>query len=360
MSTIEKPLLRVKDLAVEFATYGGSVKAVRGVSFDLMPKETFAVVGESGCGKSVTFQALMGLVPCPPGIITSGSAEFQGLDLLKLTQNQLESVRGKEISMIFQDPLTSLNPTMKIGKQIAEVIIRHRGLSYSDALKDVVDLMKLVQIPEAAARVNQYPHEFSGGMRQRVMIAIALACRPKLLIADEPTTALDVTIQGQILALLKQLQKEIDMAVVLITHDLGVVASVADRVGVMYGGQIIETGTVDEIFYTSAHPYTLGLKHAIPNPLKPNASDLRAIPGSPPDLFSPPPGCAFAARCDHAMEVCEQYSPPTFSKLTAKTGARLPTDGERYASCWLHHEATPLQHKKAFENLAALYQEGHL
>jgi oligopeptide transport system ATP-binding protein len=338
----QAPILKVSNLAVEFATYGGSVRAVRGVSFELYPKETLAIVGESGCGKSVTFQALMGLIPCPPGRITSGEALLGDLDLLKLTQQKLESVRGRDVSMIFQDPLTSLNPTMKVGKQIAEVIVRHRGLSMSDALKEAVDLMKLVQIPEAAARVNQYPHEFSGGMRQRVMIAIALACRPKVLIADEPTTALDVTIQGQILELLRKLQREIDMAVILITHDLGVVASVADRVAVMYAGQIVETGTVDEIFLDSSHPYTVGLRHAIPNPLQPNLKNLKAIPGSPPDLFSPPLGCGFAARCPHVMEVCSEFVPPKFG-LERSIAAR----GDRYAACWLHHEAAPAATRQA-------------
>lgn len=330
------PILKVNDLSVEFATYGGSVKAVRGVSFELFPKETLAIVGESGCGKSVTFQALMGLIPCPPGKITSGQALLGEMDLLQMSQHQLESVRGKDVSMIFQDPLTSLNPTMKVGKQIAEVIIRHRGTTMAAALKESVDLMKLVQIPEAQSRVNQYPHEFSGGMRQRVMIAIALACRPKVLIADEPTTALDVTIQGQILELLRKLQREIDMAVILITHDLGVVASVADRVAVMYAGKIIETGTVDEIFLESSHPYTLGLRNAIPNPSHPSLKNLRAIPGSPPDLFSPPSGCGFAARCPFVMEVCSEFSPPSFT-LNRQPNAV----GDRYSACWLHHDAAP-------------------
>jgi oligopeptide transport system ATP-binding protein len=344
MSENRQPVLKVEDLTVEFATFGGTVKAVRGVSFEVFPKETLAVVGESGCGKSVSFQALMGLIPCPPGRITSGTAILAGTDLLKLSQHQLESVRGHDISMIFQDPLTSLNPTMKVGRQIAEVIVRHRGKSMSDALKEAVELMKLVQIPEAQSRVNQYPHEFSGGMRQRVMIAIALACRPKVLIADEPTTALDVTIQGQILELLRRLQREIDMAVVLITHDLGVVASVADRVAVMYAGQIVETGTVDEIFFESSHPYTVGLRHAIPNPMHPSLRDLKAIPGSPPDLFSPPAGCSFAARCPHAMEVCHEFVPPQFAATRLKGAV-----GDRYAACWLHHDAAPTGLKEQFK-----------
>jgi oligopeptide/dipeptide ABC transporter ATP-binding protein len=330
----KSPLLEVRDLAVDFATYGGRVQAVRGVSFDVYPGETLAIVGESGCGKSVMCQALMGLVPCPPGRIVSGTAKLQGKDLLKLSRVEQEAVRGRDLSMIFQDPLTSLNPTMTVGDQIAEVLVKHQKLSRKAALKEAVDLMKLVQIPEAGSRVGQYPHEFSGGMRQRIMIAIALACRPKILIADEPTTALDVTIQGQILELLRRLRKEIDMAVILITHDLGVVASVADRVAVMYAGQIVETGHVDEIFARPGHPYTLGLEAAIPNPLRGDSQTLKAIPGSPPDLFSPPEGCAFAARCDRSMEVCVSFTPPRFPLRAGAAEAR-------YACCWLHHEAAP-------------------
>jgi oligopeptide transport system ATP-binding protein len=329
MSAGKAPLLKVRDLAVEFATYGGSVRAVRGVSFDVQPGEVLAIVGESGCGKSVTVQTLMGLIPCPPGKVVGGSAELMGKDLLRMKRHELEAVRGRDMSMIFQDPLTSLNPTMTVGDQIAEVLIKHQKLSKQAALKEVIDLMRLVQIPEADRRVGQYPHEFSGGMRQRIMIAIALACRPKILIADEPTTALDVTIQGQILELLRNLRQEIGMSVILITHDLGVVATLADRVAVMYAGQIVETGTVDEIFATPRHPYTVGLKAAIPNPLHPDGFALRPIPGSPPDLFSPPEGCAFAARCPHTMEVCTSFQPPAFAAAS------------HVAHCWLHHQAAP-------------------
>jgi oligopeptide/dipeptide ABC transporter ATP-binding protein len=330
-----QPLLKVRDLAVDFATYGGRVQAVRGVSFDVFPGEVLAVVGESGCGKSVTFQTLMGLIPMPPGRVVSGSAELMGRDILKLSSRAQEEIRGRDLGMIFQDPLTSLNPTMTVGDQIAEVLVRHQGMARAAALKEAAELMRLVQIPEAGRRLGQYPHEFSGGMRQRIMIAIALACRPKILIADEPTTALDVTIQGQILELLRKLRREINMAVVLITHDLGVVASLADRVAVMYAGQIVETGTVDEIFERPSHPYTLGLKAAIPNPLKADSADLRPIPGAPPDLFSPPEGCAFAARCEFAMDVCTSFAPPAFQ--TGDGGGR----GGRYACCWLQHEHAP-------------------
>lgn len=342
----KNPLLKVDNLRVEFNTYGGVVKAVRGVSFEVYPGETLAIVGESGCGKSVTCQSLMGLIPCPPGKIVAGSAMLDGRDILKLSPKELQSVRGKDLGMIFQDPLTSLNPTMKVGNQIAEVIIRHRKLSKQDALKEAVDIMKLVQIPEAKKRIHQYPHEFSGGMRQRVMIAIALACRPKVLIADEPTTALDVTIQGQILNLLKELQKEINMAVVLITHDLGVVASVADRVAVMYAGKIVETGTVDEIFYQPGHPYTVGLQKAIPNPLEPEEGALTSIPGSPPDLFSPPVGCSFFARCPSAMKVCEGFEPPQFKFNRMEQKSNI---GDRFADCWLHHGSSPAPYRKPLE-----------
>lgn len=332
---MKEPILKVRDLAVEFKTYGGFVKAVRGVSFDVFPGEILAIVGESGCGKSVTCQTLMGLIPCPPGRVTSGSAMLGDKDLLKMSRQELEQIRGKDLGMIFQDPLTSLNPTMTVGAQISEVIIKHQRTSKSEAFKKAVELMKLVQIPEAEQRWSQYPHEFSGGMRQRIMIAIALACRPKILIADEPTTALDVTIQGQILELLKQLQSEINMSVILITHDLGVVASVADRVAVMYAGQIVETGSVNEIFGQPAHPYTAGLKLAIPNPMKNDQSILESIPGSPPDLFSPPRGCAFSVRCKTAMKVCLENDPPP---MVLDTGS---IRSDRFSKCWLHHEHAP-------------------
>jgi len=329
----EKPILDVKNLKVEFATLGGSVKAVRGVSFNVKPGEVLAIVGESGCGKSVTCQSLMGLIPCPPGKITEGTAMLDGVDILKIGDKGMEDIRGAVMSMIFQDPLTSLNPTMTVGSQVAEVIIKHRKFSPAKAKEEVLELMRLVQIPEVEKRYKQYPHEFSGGMRQRVMIAIALACRPKVLIADEPTTALDVTIQGQILELIRNLREEINMAVVLITHDLGVVAAVADRVAVMYAGEIVETGRVEDIFKTPGHPYTRGLQEAIPNPLLVGQRDLNPIPGSPPDLFAPPEGCAFSARCKFAMEVCKKHAPPTFDVTTG--------DHSQFAACWLQHKSAP-------------------
>jgi oligopeptide/dipeptide ABC transporter ATP-binding protein len=331
MSNSEQ-VLCVEDLVVEFDTFGGKVRAVRGVSYNVNAGETLAVVGESGCGKSVTVQALMGLIPMPPGRIVSGSARLLGEELIGLSQKELNRVRGANMGMIFQDPMTSLNPTMRIGEQIAETLVVHRGMSNQDALKEAISLLERTRIPEAAQRVRQYPFEFSGGMLQRVMIAMSLACKPKLLIADEPTTALDVTIQDQVLELMKELQREDDMALILITHDLGVVARMADRVAVMYAGEVVESGSVEDIFYRATHPYTQGLKLAMPDLHEHGADQLRAIAGSPPDLFSPPPGCAYHPRCPHAMQVCSQVSP------TSRTFA----DGHA-ASCWLQHEDAPAQ-----------------
>ncbi len=321
------PVLSVDNLVVEFSTFGGKVQAVRGVSYHVNEGKTLAVVGESGSGKSVTVQAIMGLIPMPPGRIVSGSAKLLGKELLHLDQTQLNEVRGADIAMIFQDPMTSLNPTMKIGDQIAETLRVHRGLSKSDALAEAVRLLDRTRIPEAAQRVRQYPFEFSGGMLQRVMIAMSLACKPKLLIADEPTTALDVTIQDQVLELMREIQREDNMAVVLITHDLGVVARMADDVAVMYGGEIVEYGSVDEIFYDSAHPYTEGLKQAMPDSHAQSSERLQAIPGSPPDLFAPPRGCAYHPRCPHAMQICARQSAPTIAS---------DVSGSHHSSrCWL-------------------------
>lgn len=324
-------VLCVDDLVVEFDTFGGKVRAVRGVSYSVNAGETLAVVGESGCGKSVTVQALMGLIPMPPGRIVRGSARLLGEELIGLSQKELNRVRGANMGMIFQDPMTSLNPTMRVGEQIAETLVVHRGLSNREALKEAVRLLERTRIPEAAQRVRQYPFEFSGGMLQRVMIAISLACKPRLLIADEPTTALDVTIQDQVLELMKELQREDGMAIILITHDLGVVARMADRVAVMYAGEVVESGTVDDIFYRATHPYTQGLKLAMPDLHQHGADQLRAIPGSPPDLFAPPPGCAYHPRCPHAMQVCSSISP-----------SRTVFEVEHAASCWLQHADAPV------------------
>jgi oligopeptide/dipeptide ABC transporter ATP-binding protein len=320
-------LLEVKGLHVQFATHGGVVKAVRGVSFSLDAGKTLAIVGESGCGKSVTVQAVMGLIPVPPGRITAGSVRFQGKELVGLGAAHANRIRGKEIGMIFQDPMTSLNPTMKVGKQITETLRYHEGLSGAAARRKAVELLERVQIPEARDRVDQYPFQFSGGMRQRVMIAMALACNPKVLIADEPTTALDVTVQAQILNLLKDLQREHRMAIVLITHDLGVVAQMADDVAVMYAGEIVEQGTVDDVFYRPAHPYTLGLQQAMPHRDERRRRRLEPIEGSPPDLFSPPAGCPYVERCPWGMKVCGPNDPPLWA-----------VEPGHDARCWLHHE----------------------
>ncbi|MBX9765906.1 MAG: ABC transporter ATP-binding protein, partial [Bdellovibrionales bacterium] len=247
-------ILTIRDLRVEFSTYGGTVQAVRGVNLEVGAGETLAVVGESGCGKSVTMQSIMGLIPMPPGRITSGSAKLMGQELIRTSLKELNRIRGRDVGMIFQDPMTSLNPTMTIGDQISETLIVHKGLNSASARKRAIELLERVHIPEPHLRVESYPFQYSGGMRQRVMIAMALACEPKLLIADEPTTALDVTIQAQILNLLKELQSQTGMAMIIVTHDLGVVARVADRVAVMYAGQVVEKGSVDQIFYQSSHP----------------------------------------------------------------------------------------------------------
>jgi oligopeptide transport system ATP-binding protein len=326
-------ILEVRDLRVEFDTYGGVVKAVRGVSFDVKAGKTLAIVGESGCGKSVTVQSIMGLIPRPPGRITSGSVKLDGNEILGVPLSVANRFRGREIGMIFQDPMTSLNPTMTVGRQISETVRIHEGFSREQAHARAIELLEQVQIPEARTRVDHYPHQFSGGMRQRVMIAMAIACNPRILIADEPTTALDVTIQAQILELMKKLQRERNMAIVLITHDLGVVANMAEDVAVMYAGQIVESGTVDDIFYRSSHPYTLGLRAAMPQNDELKKKKLIPIEGSPPDLFSPPKGCAYFDRCPNAMSICAQINPELWGVASG-----------HHSRCWLHHEYTPAAH----------------
>lgn len=306
-----QPILQVKDLHVSFSVRGGEVKAVRGVNFEVGKGETVAIVGESGSGKSVTAQTIMQLIPSPPSKVKQGEIIFQGENLLKKSNKQMESIRGKDIGMIFQDPMTSLNPTIKVGKQITEGIKKHQKVSTEEANKLGLEMLKLVGIKNAEARFNQYPHEFSGGMRQRVMIAIALACKPSLLIADEPTTALDVTIQAQILDVMKDMQKRLDTSIILITHDLGVVAGMCDRVIVMYAGEVVETGTSMEIFRNPQHPYTRGLLRSLPRIDQKKDEPLIPIMGTPPDLIKPPIGCPFAARCDYAMEVCGKIDPAT-------------------------------------------------
>ena len=328
-------LLEVKNLCVNFGTYGGEVKAVRGVTFDLHKGETLAIVGESGSGKSVACKTIMRILSSN-GYIKDGQILFDGKDLTKISEKDMEKVRGKDIAMIFQDPMTSLNPTMTIGKQIMEPIIKHQGFSKEDARKRAIELIELVGISDAEKRFKQYPHQFSGGQRQRIgiarariVIAISLACNPKVLIADEPTTALDVTIQAQILELIKDLQEKTGVAVIFITHDLGVVANMADRVAVMYAGKIIEYGTSDDIFYDPKHPYTWGLLGSMPT-LDIGDNDLYNIPGTPPDLMDPPKGDAFALRSAYAMKIDHLAEPPMFK-----------VSDTHYAATWLLHPLAP-------------------
>lgn len=321
-------LLEVKNLCVNFGTYGGEVKAVRGVTFDLHKGETLAIVGESGSGKSVACKTIMRILSSN-GYIKDGQILFDGKDLTKISEKDMEKVRGKDIAMIFQDPMTSLNPTMTIGKQIMEPIIKHQGFNKEDARKRAIELIELVGISDAEKRFKQYPHQFSGGMRQRIVIAISLACNPKVLIADEPTTALDVTIQAQILELIKDLQEKTGVAVIFITHDLGVVANMADRVSVMYAGKIIEYGTSDDIFYDPKHPYTWGLLGSMPT-LDIGDNDLYNIPGTPPDLMDPPKGDAFALRSAYAMKIDHLAEPPMFK-----------VSDTHYAATWLLHPLAP-------------------
>jgi peptide/nickel transport system ATP-binding protein len=308
-----EPVLEVVDLKSWFFTRDGVVRAVDGVSFEVAPGETLAIVGESGCGKSVTALSILRLIPSPPGRIVSGSIRFAGRDLLDLTNAEMRRVRGNEIAMIFQEPMTSLNPVLTIGRQITETLIRHQGLGRKSALARAVDMLQVVHIPEAERRIGEYPHQLSGGMRQRVMIAMALACNPKLLIADEPTTALDVTIQAQILDLMRELKQKIAAAIVLITHDLGVVAEMAQRVVVMYAGRKAEEATVDALFHRPLHPYTKGLLNSVPR-LGASLSArplprLAEIAGTVPPLNEAIPGCPFAARCTFSTDICHRQMP---------------------------------------------------
>lgn len=332
-------LLEVKNLHVTFSTYGGTVQAVRGVSFFINKGETLAIVGESGCGKSVTSNAIMDLIPNPPGKITNGKILFKGKDLTKMKEKQMRSIRGVDISMIFQDPMTALNPTLTIGNQLMEGLRQHHKVSKAQAREKALEMMRLVGIPNPEERMEQHPHQFSGGMRQRIVIAIALICEPELLIADEPTTALDVTIQAQILELFANIQQSTGVAIMLITHDLGVVAKIADRIAVMYAGKIIETGTKREIFYQGQHPYTQGLLNSIPR-LDMEGEKLEPIGGTPPDLFSPPKGCAFTARCPFAMEVCSKVYP-----------AHTKQSESHYVDCWLQDERAKKQKAISAENI---------
>lgn len=324
-----KHLLEVKDLQISFNTLEGELHAVRGVNFFLNEGETLAIVGESGSGKSVATKAINHLLPKSNTRIKGGEILYKGIDLLAKNEKEMTSIRGREIAMIFQDPMTSLNPVMTVGEQIAEPLMYHKKMKKTEALAEAVELMKKVGITQAQERSTQYPHQFSGGMRQRVMIAIALACDPKVLIADEPTTALDVTIQAQILELLKDLKKEFNTSTIFITHDLGVVANIADRVAVMYAGKIVEVGTADEIFYNPQHPYTWGLMSSMPT-MALEDQDLYTIPGSPPNLVNVPVGDPFASRNGFALEIDFIQEPPMFK-----------VSETHYAATWLLDPRSP-------------------
>ncbi|MCL2783966.1 MAG: ABC transporter ATP-binding protein [Propionibacteriaceae bacterium] len=320
-------LLEVEDLEVEFRTREGIARAINGVSFYLDQKETLAILGESGSGKSVTAQAIMGILDTPPGYVTGGSVKYCGVDLLTLPDKERQTVRGAQISMIFQDALSALNPVFPVGWQIAEMFRIHRGMNKVDALERTVSLMERVRIPAARERVDSYPHQFSGGMRQRIMIAMAIALVPAILIAVEPTTALDVTVQAQIMDLLKQLQEESGMGLILITHDLGVVATVADRIAVMYAGRLVELADVIELYSDPRHPYTMGLLESVPRLDTRRGETLPSIKGLPPNLLAMPAGCPFHPRCRFAIDQCATGSPPPLESLEGYKP-------ERFAACW--------------------------
>ncbi|MEU8137850.1 ABC transporter ATP-binding protein [Streptodolium elevatio] len=314
------PLLEVDDLHVEFRTRDGVAKAINGVSYSVAAGETLAVLGESGSGKSVTAQTIMGILDMPPGVITGGEIRFHGRDMLKMNKEERRRIRGQKIAMIFQDALSALNPVYSVGFQLAEMYRVHKGMSRKDAKAKAIELMDLVKIPAAKERVNDYPHQFSGGMRQRIMIAMAMALDPELIIADEPTTALDVTVQAQVMDLLAELQRERHMGLILITHDLGVVADVADKIAVMYAGRIVEEAAVHELYANPAHPYTEGLLASIPR-LDLKGQDLYAIKGLPPNLMRIPPGCAFNPRCPYAEDICRTDVPPLIEAAPGRHSA---------------------------------------
>ena len=322
-----KRVLDVQDLRVTFRTHAGNVQAVRGVSWYLNEKETIAIVGESGCGKTVSIQTVAGL---NSGRTTDiqGKVLFEGQDLVKLDMKAIRNIQGDKMSMIFQDPFTYLNPTMTVGKQIMESYREHRKVSRKEAEERTVEILKLIRLPDPERNMKRYPHQLSGGMRQRVMVAMALICDPQILFADEPTTALDVTIQAQIIDLMKDLKSKLDTSIVLITHDMGVVANMAERIYVMYAGQIVEQGDTRDIFYSPKHPYTKALLQSVPRTDSDSETPLSSIPGTPPDLIAPPAGCAFAERCPYAMQICRREQ-PEFMNM----------GGEHAAACWMHHQA---------------------
>lgn len=344
-------ILKVTDLSGSFFISVGEIQAVRNVSFHLNKGETLAIVGESGCGKSVLCKSIMQLNPMPPYRVKSGEIIYikddKTINLTALPEKAMEGYRGKEMAMIFQDPMTSLNPTMKVGKQIAEGIIKHGRLSSTQAREIAVRIMQTCGIPNAESSYDRYPHTYSGGMRQRIMISMALACNPQILIADEPTTALDVTMQAQILELMNELKAEIGTAIILVTHDLGVVARMADRIAVMYAGEIVETGPARQVFYHPRHCYTWGLLGSIPSTAAGGDRELAAIPGAPPDLFAPPHGCAFAARCLHCMPVCRKLAPPEV-RLGRGHSVR----------CWLADPRAPKPEAPKIRQRLLEYQEG--
>lgn len=329
-------LLSVENLNVVFHTYAGKLHAVNNVSFSLQKGEIIGIIGESGCGKSVTANALMGLIPNPPGEITAGRIIFEGKNIITMSPKELRQLRGNTISMIFQDPMTSLNPVLSIGLQLAESLMIHRSLSKHEAIDKSIDLLTLVDIPSPELRIKQYPHQLSGGMRQRIMIAMALACEPRILIADEPTTALDVTIQAQIIELMKRLNQQLHTSIILISHDLGVVAGLCNKVIVMYAGKIVETATASELYANPQHPYTWGLLKSVPR-LDCSHQRLQAIEGQPPDLLTPPAGCMYMPRCRFAMEVCRQEPP------------LLQLSADRQCRCWLVHINSPVSPSALFK-----------
>jgi oligopeptide transport system ATP-binding protein len=318
-------ILQVKDLKTYFMVDEGIVKAVDGVSFDLHKGETLGIVGESGSGKSVTNLSIINLIPTPPGKIAGGEVLFHGQDLLKIPQNEIRKIRGNKISMIFQDPMTSLNPFLRISTQLVETIVLHQRLNEEEAKAKAIEMLKLAGIPAPEKRIDQYPHQFSGGMRQRVMIAMALSCNPEILIADEPTSALDVTIQAQILELMQELTRKFGTAVILITHSLGVVAGMCDTICVMYAGRIVERGRTEEIFETPRHPYTMGLIHSVPRLDQETKNRLYSIPGQPPNVIDLPDCCPFYPRCDKAKDICKKKYPPV-----------IGFENGQSASCWLY------------------------